>query len=273
MEPPFIGLITKEWSQSAYQIQAKKLGIGIKTSDQKMSGSDLIDFAKECYLLYVDPAIISISAIKTVEKSGVRIYPSSKTIEELSRITAYEGEGDRLSVLVTRSAHAQAASWPITLLSNELCITPLPGISDEIAQEIQISVLKLAAEAGLVGGFELIVDAADYKKLIGINWLSPTANYWNQIGSVTNFYEQNLRAVLDLPLGSTQLLSKYVVTGALETDPSSDDYRPYLHLMARNPRLKFDQSIKQVGVAGDDLEELLTEVIHAQQYYSGKIVE
>ena len=59
----------------------------------------------------------------------------------------------------------------------------------------------------------------------------------------------------------------------METDQNSDDYRPYLHLMARNPSLKFDQSIKQVGVAGDDLEELLTEVIHAQQYYSGKIVE
>jgi hypothetical protein len=43
--------------------------------------------------------------------------------------------------------------------------------------------------------------------------------------------------------------------------------------MARNPKLKFDQSIKQVGVIGDNLEDLLTEVIHAQQYYSGKIVE
>jgi 5-(carboxyamino)imidazole ribonucleotide synthase len=136
-----------------------------------------------------------------------------------------------------------------------------------------MSVLKLAAEVDLVGGFELVVDATEYKKLIGINWITPTANYWNQIGSVTSFYEQNLRAILDLPLGSTQLLSKYVVTGTLETDQNSDDYRPYLHLMARNPRLKFDQSIKQVGVAGDDLEELLTEIIHAQQYYSGKIVE
>ena len=263
MKPPFLGLIAQEWSQSAYQVQATKLGIGLKTSSKKMSGSELIDFAKECDLLYVDPAIISISAIKTAEKSGIRIYPSSKTIDELAKLTSHSGEADQLSVLVTRSAHAQAASWPITLLTNELCITPLPGISDEVAQEIQISVLKLAAEVGLVGGFELI----------GINWMTPAANYWNQIGSVTSFYEQNLRAVLDLPLGSTELFSKYVVTGTLETDQNSDDYRPYLHLMARNPRLKFDQSIKQVGVAGDDLEELLTEIIHAQQYYRGKIVE
>jgi hypothetical protein len=59
----------------------------------------------------------------------------------------------------------------------------------------------------------------------------------------------------------------------LNTDPDSDDYRPYLHLMARNPKLKFDQSTKKVGLIGDDLENLLTEVIHAQQYYSGEIQE
>jgi 5-(carboxyamino)imidazole ribonucleotide synthase len=185
----------------------------------------------------------------------------------------HSSEGDHLSILVTRSAHAQAASWPITLLTNDLSITPLSGISDEIAEEIQILALKLAAEVGLVGRFELIVDAVEYKKLDRINWITPFANFWNQIGSVTNFYEQNLRAVLDLPLGSTELLSKNTVTGFLNTNQSSDEYRPYLHLMARNSRLKFDQSIKQVGVIGDDLEELVTEIIHAQQYYSGQIIE
>jgi hypothetical protein len=41
--------------------------------------------------------------------------------------------------------------------------------------------------------------------------------------------------------------------------------------MARNPRLKFDQRLKLVGLAGNDLETILTEIIHAQQYYSGEI--
>jgi hypothetical protein len=43
--------------------------------------------------------------------------------------------------------------------------------------------------------------------------------------------------------------------------------------MARNPKLKFDQSIKQVGLTSNDLENALTEIIHAQQYYSGEIEE
>jgi hypothetical protein len=43
--------------------------------------------------------------------------------------------------------------------------------------------------------------------------------------------------------------------------------------MARNPNLKFNQFSKEVAVCGDELENLLTEIIHAQQYYSGEIVE
>jgi hypothetical protein len=43
--------------------------------------------------------------------------------------------------------------------------------------------------------------------------------------------------------------------------------------MARNPMLKFNQLTKEVAIYGNDLEKLLTEVIHAQQYYSGEINE
>jgi 5-(carboxyamino)imidazole ribonucleotide synthase len=93
----------------------------------------------------------------------------------------------------------------------------------------------------------------------------------SEINSTTDYFEQYLRAVLDLPLGETTTQRLFAVIGSLMTDPNSDDYRPYLHLMARNPKLKFDQSNKLVGVTGDNLETLLTEIIHAQQYYSGEI--
>ena len=129
------------------------------------------------------------------------------------------------------------------------------------------------SHGGLIGGFELLVDVNDYKKLISVNWLVPKAKFWTRVNSTSNYFEQNLRAMLDLPLGSTQMINQFTVTGSLVTDPKSDNYRPYLHLMARNPNLKFDQSINQVAVSGDNLENLLTEVIHAQQYFSGEIEE
>ena len=276
MKLPVVGLVVDELGQINYLTEGRKLGINLKFTNQALATQDLIKFAQECDFLLIDPRIISTTSVRTAERAGVRIYPSAKTLEQLEKlqqIKTLQTTGEYLSILVARSAHAQVASWPITLITNDLTITPLPGISDQLSQEIQLSVLKLAGEVGLVGGFELLVDAADYKQLIGINWVTPHAKYWSQIGCNTNFYEQNLRAVLDLPLGSTDLLDKFVITGSLKTDPASDDYRPYLHLMARNPKLKFDQSIKQVGITSNDLENALTEIIHAQQYYSGEIEE
>jgi phosphoribosylaminoimidazole carboxylase (NCAIR synthetase) len=269
MSFPTVGLIASGWAQSIYQSEANKLGIGIKFSRDARTADELIDFAKDCDILCIDPEMVEISAIKTAERAGVRVYPTSKTLEQLESIEKNLISGDYISILIARSAHNQASSWPITLITNNLTITPLPGISDQQSKDIQLSALNLAGEIGLVGGIELLVDANDHK----INWLVPKAKFWTQINSTSNYFEQYLRAVLDLPLGNTEIINQFTVTGSLVTDPKSDNYRPYLHLMARNPNLKFDQSINQVAVSGDNLESLLTEVIHAQQYYSGEIEE
>lgn len=61
-----------------------------------------------------------------------------------------------------------------------------------------------------------------------------------------------------------------------------DMYRPYLHLMARNPRLKFHhyrkevrpgRKIGHVTLLGEDLVELMQEIDHAIDYLSGAIDE
>jgi len=273
MSFPIIGLVGSDWAQFIFQDEANKLGIGIKFASSPISSEGLIAFAQGCAFICVNPASIEPSTIKSAERAGIKVYPSSKTLEQLSLIDKNNGSGELLSILIARSAHTQVASWPVTLVTEDLTISPLPGVSEELSLEIQLYALKLAREIDLVGGFELIVDAADYKNLVEINWLTPLARFWTKIGSTTNYFEQYLRAVLDLPLGSTEITSAYTVTGKLKSDPASDDYRPYLHLMARNPNLKFDQSIKQVAISGSELESLLTEVIHAQQYYSGEIEE
>lgn len=68
-----------------------------------------------------------------------------------------------LSILITRSPHAQISTWPVTLVTENVLITPAPAINEEQAIEIQLSAIKLASEIGLIGGIELIVDADDFK--------------------------------------------------------------------------------------------------------------
>jgi hypothetical protein len=47
------------------------------------------------------------------------------------------------------------------------------------------------------------VDANNYQNLIEVNWLQPKSAFISEIDSTTNYSEQYLRAVLDLPLGDT----------------------------------------------------------------------
>ena len=144
MSTPSIGLITQEWGQIVYAEQARKLGVSIKYCSQPMSATDLVKFAEGQSFLFVDPRIVKLPTIKSAEKLGIRIYPTSKTLEQLEKIETFPISGDYLSIFVARSAHAQLSSWPITLISNQLSITPLPGITDEISAQIQQSVMNLA---------------------------------------------------------------------------------------------------------------------------------
>lgn len=271
MSFPLIGVIAPALAISQLTQVANRLGVVIKACSEGLSAEQLIEFGRGCKLICIEPSMVSQGAIKIAEQSGVVIYPSSSVLTAISTIEHFEEKSEQLVILAARSAHAQHAIWPISLESKDLLISPAPGVTEEQAVTIAISALNLITELGLIGGIELIVDADNYQQLQGVNWLNPRSSFATEINANTNYFEQYLRAVLDLPLGDSKSNDKFVVTGLLQTDPSSDDYRPYLHLMARNSRLKFDQRLKVVGVSGDSLETLLTEIIHAQQYYSGEI--
>jgi hypothetical protein len=268
---PVIGVIAPEIAISHLLQAGSRLGVEVLASSEKLSADELIKFGEKCQLICVEPSMISLGAIKVAEQSGLQIYPSSKVLEAISTIKFSTQSAEQFVIIAARSAHAQHAIWPISLLSKDLLISPAPGVGEEQGVTIAVSALNLLAELALVGGIEIIVDANDYQKLQAINWLQPRSAFATEINCVTNYYEQYLRAVLDLPLGDTNATDTYVITGSIKTDPNSDDYRPYLHLMARNPKLKFDQRLKLIGLAGNDLETILTEIIHAQQYYSGEI--
>jgi len=108
------------------------------------------------------------------------------------------------------------------------------------------------------------------------------AGHWTVDGSITSQFEQHLRAILDLPLGDTSMNAKYAVMGNIFSGDKQDMYRPYLHLLARTPRLKvhqyrkevkIDSKIGHVTLLGENLVELITEVQHAIDYLVGVIDE
>ena len=94
--------------------------------------------------------------------------------------------------------------------------------------------------------------------------------------------DDNMRAILDLPLGDPSMVAPYAVMGNILGGDKTDMFRPYLHLMARNPDLKFHQYKKEirkgrkvghVTVVGENLLELTEVIAHARDYMSGEIDE
>jgi 5-(carboxyamino)imidazole ribonucleotide synthase len=193
-----------------------------------------------------------------------------------------------IAVMVARSPHGQATSWaPVeTVQQDGICImtiTPAQKISQSVAEEAQKIALEIAQHVGVIGvmAVEMFIKGEN----IFINELAMrphNSGHWSIEGAETSQFEQHLRAILDLPLGSPAMNHKFAVMGNVLGGDKTDMYRPYLHLMARNPRLHFHQYKKEVRkgrkighvtACGDDLLHLTQEVQHARDYMSGEIDE
>jgi len=193
-----------------------------------------------------------------------------------------------ISVMVARSPHNQAASWPATLTiqSDGICtmtVTPIPNISQALAAQVQSAALEIASAIDLVGVLAVEMFIVGEKFYVNELALRPhNSGHWSIEGSHTSQFEQHLRAILDLPLGDTSMATKFAVMGNIIGAAKTDMYRPYLHLMARTPQLKFHQYRKEVRpgrkighvtLCGDNVLELQQEVRHAIDYLNGAIDE
>jgi 5-(carboxyamino)imidazole ribonucleotide synthase len=193
-----------------------------------------------------------------------------------------------ISVMVARSPHGQAATWAPTqtVQSDGICtmaIAPAPDLSESLGQQAQQIALSIAAEIKLVGVMAVEMFVKGDQLFINELAMRPhNSGHWTIDGSVTSQFEQHLRAILDLPLGDTSMTAKYAVMGNVLGGDKQDMYRPYLHLLARTPKLKVHQyrkdvkpgrKIGHVTLLGENLVELTTEVQHAIDYMGGVIDE
>jgi 5-(carboxyamino)imidazole ribonucleotide synthase len=193
-----------------------------------------------------------------------------------------------IAVMVARSPHGQATSWTPTETVQEdgictLAIAPAQNISAELAEKAQKLALDIAQEVGVVGVMAVEMFVKGEHLFINELAMRPhNSGHWTIDGAVTSQFEQHLRAILDLPLGDPSMTADIAVMGNILGGEKADMYRPYLHLMARNPDLKFHQYKKEVRAGrkighvtavGSDLLQLTTDVQHARDYMSGAIDE
>ena len=243
--------------------------------------------AKRCDVVTMIDKSISSSIAKSLEADGVTVRPSFSALSSLRPSTASNIDS-KLCVMVARSPHGQATTWALSeIISNDdgwlMSITPAPAISESLQEKAQQLALDISAQLGAVGVVAVEISIQDeIPTVVNVEMHPHDSGNWTVDGAVTSQYEQHLRAVLDLPLGDPAMTSPFVVTGNVYCGEKPNMYRPYLHLMARTPAMKFHQyksSVKagelvgHVTLAGEDLHAIIEEVKHAQEYMQGVIDE
>lgn len=213
-------------------------------------------------------------------KDIIAIHPQL-LIEEL---VEFDSE---IAVMVARSPHGQASTWAPTqtIQENGICtrtVTPAT-VSSEVSEKASALALAIAERVGLVGVMAVEMFVKGDQLFINELAMRPhNSGHWTIEGSVTSQFEQHLRAILDLPLGDPSMTASFAVMGNILGGDKSDMYRPYLHLMARNPELKVHQYMKEVrpgrkighvNAVGEDLLHLEELIVHARDYMSGEIDE
>lgn len=142
-----------------------------------------------------------------------------------------------LAALVARNPSGQVEAWPVveTVQVEGMCDTvlaPAPGLKPATAVLAQQVAKRVASELEVTGvlAVEMFVVEGDGGDQLYINELAMrphNSGHWSQDGALTSQFEQHLRAVLDWPLGSAQLVAPTVMVNVIgwrqETDAPLPD--------------------------------------------------
>jgi 5-(carboxyamino)imidazole ribonucleotide synthase len=176
-----------------------------------------------------------------------------------------------LAQLVARRPSGQIASWPTvqTIQSGGVCsevIAPAPNLDAGPALEIGKAVAEGLGVTGVLA-VEMFEDQGG-KLLVNELAMRPhNSGHFSIEAAVTSQFEQHLRAVLDLPLGSTELRAPAaVMVNLLGVDDDNDFLGNYQTAMAEFPEAKFHtygktarkgRKMGHITLLGEDSDQLL----------------
>ena len=151
-----------------------------------------------------------------------------------------------LAALVARSPSGQGAAYPVvqTVQVDGICrevIAPAPGLSPDVAVEAEAMALRIAAELGVTGLLAVeLFETREGGLLVNELAMRPhNSGHWTIEGARTSQFEQHLRAVLDLPLGSCSPQDgSFTVMANLLGGTDPDIFDRYIHVMAADPAVK-----------------------------------
>lgn len=194
-----------------------------------------------------------------------------------------------LAVLVARRPSGQIVTWPVveSIQRAGVCsevIAPAPGLSQETQAQARTIATKIAAGLDVTGvlAVEMFEVATDRGPQILINELAMrphNSGHWTITGSVTSQFEQHLRAVLDLPLGSTRATATWTVMANVlgsELEDIADGLPavlkafPHAKVNLYGKDVRPGRKLGHVNVSGEDLDQVLAQATAAAAILRGE---
>jgi len=194
-----------------------------------------------------------------------------------------------LSALVARSPSGQAAAYPVVASTqlDGIChevVAPAPDLAPALAGQAQEIALRVAGALDVTGILAVeLFETTDGRILVNELAMRPhNTGHWTQDGAVTSQFENHLRAVMDLPLGSPAPRERWTVMVNILGGPTDSGrlYDGLPHAMARDPRLRVHlygkdlrpgRKVGHVNAYGDDLEDCLERARHAAAWFRGDL--
>jgi 5-(carboxyamino)imidazole ribonucleotide synthase len=217
---------------------------------------------------------------------GVRVVRSADDAKDwLANLPQYGGSllaeekvdfVRELAQLSARRPSGEFRAWPLveTIQENGVCsivLSPAPKASKEVLKTTAAIARKVADGLEVTGVLAVeMFEARDGRILINELAMRPhNSGHFSIEGSVTSQFEQHIRAVSDLPLGSTEPTAKHaVMVNLLGVDDSNDFVQAYGRALAAHPSAKVHtygkspragRKMGHVTVVSDDLEFALAE--------------
>lgn len=178
-----------------------------------------------------------------------------------------------LAQSVARRPSGEVVAWPLveTVQRDGVCaevFAPAPDSAGRLADAAEDLAVRVAEALGVTGVLAVELFETDDERIL-VNELAMrphNTGHWTIDGATTSQFEQHLRAVLDLPLGSTGVHAPAAVMVNVLGGPADGDlaarYPAALeafpeakyHFYGKSPRP--GRKIGHVTVTGDDLDDV-----------------
>lgn len=169
-----------------------------------------------------------------------------------------------LSILGVRSRGGEIAFYP--LIENHhrdgilrLSLAPGPNLTPTLQQEAERAARKVLEALDYVG--VLCIEFFEMGGRLLANEMAPrvhNSGHWTIEGAVTSQFENHLRAILGMPLGSTAAVGVSAMINLIGETPESADVlnvpNAHLHLYGKEPRA--GRKLGHVTVRADQFEKL-----------------